>query len=356
MATARGQIQITDLNDGRQTYFQILPNKSETQVYNSSGMTYSPDYTKSPMVITPTLYVSGETANQMLNASKKPVWTVKEDGVTVYSNSATSPVSGSGYSAGASGPYELTITKNIADGKSRLDIECEAVYHDTQINSDITLKAYLTIIKNVNAGTLSFADIYPRSSSFLNSSEPPSINLTPKLNRGGEEDTTPSGGTDGTYTVEWYKDSTSGSAMVNESGKYAIDPTSGVLTVYPGGVDSINTFYVKLTDTSASSSTYGKSYVCSASITDLSDPYNVEILTADGRRQFKNGQGAAIVCTAQVKQGGNDVNSGVSYRWSVTNADGTIATVSGDTTSKTFTVTPSMVNGSALISCEVSIG
>ena len=356
MATARGQIQITDLNDARQTSFFLDPSlKSRTQVYNKSGMTYQPDYKKTNQVITPVLYVTGETTNQMSSASSAPIWTVYSNGTKIFCNSSntTEALANTNYVVSDKAPFTLTIKQNIP--ADQLDIECKTNYYDSSIKMSIPQTANITLTKNVNSGTLAFAYIRPSCEVFLNNTTPASITLTPVLNRGGAEDTTPDGA-DGTFSVQWFKDSTSGTALSTTSGKYSVDATTGVLTVYPAGVDNVNTFFAKITDTEKSSATYGKTYIAAQTLTDLTDPYRVEI-TSNRGYSFKNGQGTDIILTATLKQGENDVPSkAASYLWKIVDSTGTDTTPTGVTkTAQTFTVTSSMVNGTAMVECMITI-
>ena len=358
MATARGQITITDLNDARQTSFYLDPSlKSRTQVYNKSGMTYQPDYTKTNQVVTPVLYVTGSTDNQMMKASAAPIWTVYSNGVKIFCNSSDTgkAMANVNYSVGTEAPYALTIKENIPS--DQLDIDCETSYFDSSINMSIPQTAHITLTKNVNNGTLAFADIRPSCEVFLNNTTPASITLTPILNRGGAEDTTPGSGSDGTFSVVWYKDAIDASHKVSGvNGKYSIDSTTQILTVFPGGVDNVNTFFAQITDTTKTSATYGKSYIASQTLTDLTDPYRVEI-TSDRGLSFKNGQGSNITLTANLKQGANDVpGKAASYCWSVIGRDGKAVSLTGKTVNaQTFVVEPSMVSGSAMVQCDITI-
>lgn len=360
MSTARGQITITDLNDAKQTAFYLDPSvKSHTQVYNKSGMTYSPDFVKTNNVITPVLYVTGESDNKMTSADKAPVWTVYQNNTVIFCNSSDTEKAkaNSNFVVGTAAPYTLTIKMNIPNGADQFYISCETSYYDSSIQQSIPQSASLTLTKNVNSGTLAFADIRPSCEVFHNGTDPASITLTPVLNRGGAEDITPGGGDDGTFSVVWFKDGTADSNKITAvSGKYAIDSTTQVLTVYPGGVDNVNTFFAKITDTNAKSATNGKSYIASQTLTDLTDPYRVEIVSDRGT-QFKNGKGSNITLTANLKQGADDVPAKVaSYNWSVVNRDGSAVSLTGKTTNKqTFVVEPSMVSGTAMVTCEITI-
>ena len=63
MAISRGQITIVDLNDAKSLNLYLSSNKPATQIFNRENSSYVPDYTTSPLVISPELYVSGTSAN-----------------------------------------------------------------------------------------------------------------------------------------------------------------------------------------------------------------------------------------------------------------------------------------------------
>lgn len=360
MASARGQIQITDLNDARQTSFYLALNpKSRTQVYNKSGMTFSPDYTKTPMVLTPTLYVTGETDNKMISASAAPVWTVYDNDTKIFCNSSDTSLAktNSNISVGTAAPFALTIKMNIP--RDQLVITCETSWYDSSISKSIPQTADVTLTKNINNGTLAYADIWPSGNTFLNKTTPASITLTPVLDRGGVDDTTPAGGDDGAFDVTWYKNGTADANKITAAAnKYAIDSTTKVLTVYPDGVDSVDTFFVKVTDKLSTSATYNKSYFASTTITDMTDPYKVDIFSDNGT-SFKNGEGANKVLTAYLKQGANDVTAkaAASFAWKVVDNSGKAVTLpDGTVTNKqTFSVTPAMITGTAMVECVITL-
>lgn len=360
MASARGQIQITDLNDARQTSFYLgLSPKSKTQVYNKSGMTFSPDYTKTNMVVTPILYVTGETDNKMSSASAAPVWTVYDNDTKIFCNSSDTSLAqtNSNISVGTAAPFALTIKMNIP--RDQFVITCETSWYDSSIGMSIPLTTDVTLTKNINNGTLAHADIWPSGNTFLNKTTPASITLTPVLNRGGDDDTTPAGGSDGAFDVVWYKNGTADANKITATAnKYAIDSTTKELTVYPDGVDSVDTFYVKVTDKLTTSATYNKSYISTTTITDLTDPYKVDILSNNGY-SFKNGQGTDKILTAYLKQGANDVTAkaAASFAWKVVDNSGKAVTLPDGTVTnrQTFTVTPAMISGTAMVECTITL-
>ena len=57
---ASSQITLVDLNDSRPMSLALKANRSTTQVYNVNSGAYEPDYSKEPIIITPTLFFGNE--------------------------------------------------------------------------------------------------------------------------------------------------------------------------------------------------------------------------------------------------------------------------------------------------------
>jgi hypothetical protein len=68
---AKGQITIVDLSDAKTANVYLSANQPVTQIYNTGNFTYSPNFSdkatdgsnafNNPLIITPHLYVSGNT-------------------------------------------------------------------------------------------------------------------------------------------------------------------------------------------------------------------------------------------------------------------------------------------------------
>ena len=99
-SNAKGSITIVDLNDGKTLNFVLSNSGSNTQFYNSDTYVYTPNYTTSSITITPKLYVSGESTDQMSHVTSV-TWTINGAAATAYGTIATSS------------PYALTINKNM---------------------------------------------------------------------------------------------------------------------------------------------------------------------------------------------------------------------------------------------------
>ena len=67
MSKAQGQFTIIDYNDALTLTGYIGSNLAKTQMFNPDNSTYSPDWSSTNLVLTPSLYVIGTTTDQMFN-------------------------------------------------------------------------------------------------------------------------------------------------------------------------------------------------------------------------------------------------------------------------------------------------
>lgn len=155
-----GQISITDLNDATQLILYLNAN-AKTQVYNpnATGSTaYTPDFTSAYLVVTPELYVAGGGSSNLLPSSQVV-------SVTWYEGSNTSgtPITDGATSTGADGVSSYTIPtgsvtttsktltcKTNFTAKNSQKFTCVVVYHDNNLNSNISMKADVEIVKITN--------------------------------------------------------------------------------------------------------------------------------------------------------------------------------------------------------------
>ena len=69
MSKAQGQFTIIDYNDALTLTGYIGSNLAKTQMYNPDNGSYTPDWKTKNLVLTPSLYVIGTTADQITTAS-----------------------------------------------------------------------------------------------------------------------------------------------------------------------------------------------------------------------------------------------------------------------------------------------
>lgn len=103
---ARGQISIIDLNDAKSLNMYLRSSQPTTQIFNSDNSSFVPSWSEDPyLVITPELFVSGTTTDQMFQVKTKPVYTIN----------GSDKLADFGASVATTSPYALTIKKNMVD-------------------------------------------------------------------------------------------------------------------------------------------------------------------------------------------------------------------------------------------------
>jgi hypothetical protein len=153
-----GQLTISDINDAKQLVLYLNPSV-RNQIYNpnATGSTaYNPDFTGSNLTFTPELYVAGGGTTNLLPSSAivSCNW---------YEGSQTTNAIGTGNTTGADGisSYSiptgtpqttlkvLTVKSNLTNKNSQ-KFTCVVVYHDDDLNADITMKADVEVVKVTN--------------------------------------------------------------------------------------------------------------------------------------------------------------------------------------------------------------
>lgn len=148
---ARGQISFIDLNDGKSISLYLTSNRPTQQLYDVDLHTYTPNYQNDNLVITPMLYVSGETGNQVSRIAAPPTWKINGAAISSFSE---------GVSAASSSPYALTISKNALVNSAFMVIECELNYIDPNTGLSTAATAQITFTKVDTTGELIRAIAY----------------------------------------------------------------------------------------------------------------------------------------------------------------------------------------------------
>ena len=345
--TARGQITITDLNDARSLFFYLSTNGvSARQLYDpDDNATFTPDYTQTALVITPELYVSGSDDMIALSSLAEILWYVDDTKVTSSNAQSLGVALATGTDAG-----KLNVVANLTGSTVNKVIECRIKWLDSTSNLYVTAKAKLEIERRANSGQLVRPVITINGGEqelvTFHNGNPASIQMVASLKRGNETDAT-----DVTYT---WKNS-AGTTLNTVSNKWTV--TGNKLTVYPDGVDSMETFFCTMKDADNASTTYNKEFTTSVTIVDLSDPYQV---TISATTQILNNSNGTAKLTCNVARNGLPVTPS-SYKWSKLDANGDVDSqwspnVSGQNkTSQTLTVNASDVTRNATFVCEVTI-
>ena len=105
MSKAQGQFTIIDYNDALTLTGYNGSNRAKTQMYNPDNGTYTPDWSSTNLVLTPSLYVIGTTTDQITSSNVTSVkW---------YIGSSTTALTTSGnYALSGTKSHILTIKGN----------------------------------------------------------------------------------------------------------------------------------------------------------------------------------------------------------------------------------------------------
>jgi len=129
----RGQYTIVKLHDGKHMQLHLACNLSTIQHFSRLSHTFSPNYTVTPLVITPEVYFSGSQTNQNKTITN-PVWQINGD----------SPIRYGGIVSG-NAPYSLTIHKNMAVyHQLHITFSCTVIDPDTLMENNMTSQICIT--------------------------------------------------------------------------------------------------------------------------------------------------------------------------------------------------------------------
>uniref|UniRef100_A0AB33JNB4 Ig-like domain-containing protein n=1 Tax=Prevotella sp. GTC17262 TaxID=3236797 RepID=A0AB33JNB4_9BACT len=270
MATvkARGQITIVDLNDAKQIQMR-LDISERVQIFNPDTKVYTPNFTSSPCVVTPRVYVTGNSSNQV---SQLTALSYIIGGVTVNAGQTSGAYTVAAISAGGA----LTIKQNITAGS--LKISCKATYHDSETGQDSILEYEDSIVRSSSAGALFQVVVTaPKGRVFDEGNALTSLQLVANVYRGGTRDT------DGlNFTWEKFIPTGGGTWQAVNTGVSTVGGTS-TLTVGINDVLNFQSYRVVAKDGSDRAEAI-------ETLEDKTDPYTVEVASTTGDK-IVNGQG-----------------------------------------------------------------
>ena len=317
---ARGWFSVVDLNDGRSLNFGISANGATTQIYNPDTGKYNKDFTTTNLVLTPFLYISGES-NDMISNVSSVTWKINNGNATTYGT------------VGTSSPFKLTINKNLV-GVDSLNCVITGTYTDPETGITTKVTAQETITKLTTAGsTLSCILTYPTNTYFYNDTIS-SVQITATMFCGSTEDTT-------NVSYTWYMFTSSGWTKITSSNHGTIAGYTGrTITIYPDDVLDRAQFKCIVKDTDSTSGTYNKTAeAVSREIVDLSDPLTIEIYAPSGNILTQGAESTTL--RADVLRGGvripdNDsLYTNATFSWTKMNKNGVQDTTWGTSGVKT---------------------
>lgn len=336
MSKAQGQFTIIDYNDALTLTGYIGSNLAKTQMYNPDNGSYNPNWASTNLVLTPSLYVIGTTADQITSASVTSVkWYVGSSTTAITANST--------YALSGAKSHILTVKANTMAGQPGIDYRCVITYKDASTGLSITHPLTISFSRVVNGSGIVDLLVTTPSGNVFKNTEVATLTAKAELWRGSTVDTTnvtykwaimdsavtstSSTGYDADFGTGWRK-------LSDTSGKYTGTATQ-TLTIYAAAVDSYAVFRCCGKDTDSASATYNSKFYDVATFIDNSDPIQV-VITSTGGDVFKNGQGSTTL-TAVCYQAGAEIDAAGAgtYTWTKYNKDGAIDTTWGTSGSKT---------------------
>lgn len=359
MSKAQGQFTIIDYNDALTLTGYIGSNLAKSQMFNPDNATYSPDWSTTNLVLTPSLYVIGTTTDQITSSAVTSVkW---------YIGSSTTALTTSGnYALSGTKSHILTVKGNVMAGLAGIDYRCVITYKDDSTGLSITHPLTITFSRVVNGGGIVDLLVTTPNGNVFKNTEVATLTAKAELWRGSTVDTTnvtykwgvmdstvtssSSSGYDAAFGTGWRK-------LSDSTGMYS-GTTTATITVYAAAVDSYAVFKCVATDSDSTSNTYNKTFTDVATFIDNSDPIQV-VITSTGGDVFKNGVGSTVL-TAVCYQAGAEIDTDGkgTYTWTKYNKDGAIDTTwgtSGSKTGKTLSVSSSDVATKATFMVVVTL-
>ena len=332
MAIATGQFTIVDYNDALTLTGYINSSLTKTQQYNPDNGSYSPDWATTNLVLTPSLYKLGTTADIISNVAVTSVkWYDSVAPTVVLANSAD-------YVVLATQPYTLTVKTNKLAGVPAKDYLVEITYHDASTNLDLMFKTSISFSRVVNGGGIADCVVWTPLGNVFKNSSVASVKAHCDLWRGSVADIT-------LVTYAWYQQD---ATVVTDQGggigwKKLADVANMVtgtatneIIIFPNQVLNYGVFKAQIKDTDPASPNYNSYFYDTCTIADQSDPIQITI-TSTGGDTFKNGVGSSTL-TAKVFQAGAEVDvagSKYTYTWNVFDSNGTASTFNGGASTKT---------------------
>ena len=342
MAISVGQITIMDFNDAVSLTGFITSNHPRTVKYSGDTGVFTPNYSTSSLVLTPSLFVAGSGTDIMVAGTnvQSVVWTRKN-------NAQATPVAiGAGEAMGASFPKALTVTANVLAGEVyAIQYICTIVYRDVKTGLDLTYKTSIDFTKTTDGNNVALAEIHTDLGFSFKNDLPATIVATAKLYRGASHDTT-------LVSYAWEK-------LITGVWTAISGATSASYSITPAMVNSVQQFRCKITDTDAASATYNTVYTSDpVAFLDFNDAMQINIVSSGGM-VFKNGIGTSDL-TAKVYQNGVEVDvagTTYTYTWTVQNKDGTtrnFANAAASKTGKTIAVGTDDVDVKSTFTCTLT--
>ena len=352
---------ISDFNDAISLSGYISSNLAHTQIYNPDNDSYTPNWTSTNLVLTPQLFVTSTSTDVIATAAVTSVnWYINTE---TAGNKITSA---GNYVLSGTKSHIVTVKANVLAGLNNIKYICVIEYHDSTTDLDLTHKMDVTFTRvSSGSGITTAVCVAPNGNIFKNDSVN-TLTATCDLYRGSTIDSTNVTHKWGTMDSSITPSSPSGYDSDFGAGWRVLSNTTNMysgtgtreLTVYADAVPSLAVFKCIITDNDSTSNTYGGKFFDTVTMTDLSDPVQMTIVSSAGDR-FLNGQGSTVL-TARLFRAGTEIDTSspytYTYKWYKYDSSGTLVSNFGGSTAyktgKTLSVGSSDVTGKATFRCE----
>ena len=347
MATlvSTGQITIVDTNDARTITAVLIANGSVQQVYtkDESTISYIPSWATNNLVITPQISIGGLTSAEAWASLTNKQFSLSAGGIALTTSSTSTsfvnnanadlatPFTVSHGAVGTSTASTITIKGNLKDSVAAQTLYFDADFVDpnTLLTTHITCQIVLNVVKTGTNAV--FITLRGKTSIEQSTGQAKNdIAIAADLVRSSGIDTTG-------LTYKWYEDGGGiqiNNQLTNYATKYGMKTTAvgtaptassidlgqnipnagagnafNTLVINETAIADIEIYKVEITDSD------DKSYVAYFTIYDLSDPYDVRVISSTGDK-LQNGQGNTTL-TPDVFYGSSRVTplTGWTFTW-----------------------------------------
>lgn len=363
MALATGQFTIIDYNDALTLTGFIGSNRPRTQMFNQDNGTYTPDWSSTNLILTPSLFILGNAADIIANAAVQSIlW------YDISAGAETAIVTGGNYAVAGAKPCALTINANILAGLPGKTFMVKITYRDPSTGLDLIFKTSIDFSRVINGSGICDAIAWAPLGNVFKNGTVASLSAQCDLWRGSVIDST-------LVTFQWFQQDpsiTSGSGSLydanagagwrklSENAGNTINVTSNIMTVYPATVSGYAVFKCLIKDTDAASATYNTYFKDTLTFADQSDPIQASI-TSTGGSVFKNAVGSTTLACKLYRAGVeiDAAGSTYTYKWYQYDKDGVLNPNFGGAgvsfkTGKTLAVGDTDVTVKGTFLCEVS--
>ena len=183
MSKAQGQFTIVDYNDALTLTGYIGSNLAKTQMFNPDNDTYTPDWTDTNLVLTPSLYVIGTTEDKITSSEVTSVkW---------YIGSSDTPITASGdYALSGTKNHILTVKGNVMASLPGIDYRCVITYQDPGTGLSLSHPLTISFSRVVNGGGIVDLLVTTPNGNVFKNSEVATLTAAGQLWRGSNVDTT----------------------------------------------------------------------------------------------------------------------------------------------------------------------